>query len=388
MRQVVRYTVVILLTLSALVILWEFREAILLFVISLVLGAVFRPGVERLVKRGWHRGPAILVVYLFSLAGLIGLIVIASGPVAREAQHATDNFAVAYTNLKMQWRDGDGFQQAIGEQLPPLDDLYAAIAAEEGAFFFRSFVGIAASLFGALSAIAIVLALSMYWSADRVYFERLWLSLVPAGRRTRARDIWREIEDRVGAYVRSEIIQAILAAVLLFILYSILQLRYPTLVAILGGFAWLIPWVGAVLAIIPAFLVGLQSGMNVAILASLLTMGVLLFMEIVVEKRFFERRQYSSVLLLVVIIAMADAYGLVGVLISPPLAAAIQILMSRLLIKPSVQPEADPEVQLEKLGNKLEGVKTQVSSDGPPPPRISNLLVRLEKLIEQSKEAL
>jgi putative permease len=387
-RQVVRYTVVILLTLSALVILWEFREALLLFVISLVLGAVFRPGVERLVKRGWHRGPAILVVYFLSLVSLIGLIILASGPVAREAQQATDNFAVAYTNLKMQWRDGDGFQQAIAEQLPPLDDLYSAIAAEEGAFFFRSFIGIAVSLFGALSAIAIVLALSMYWSADRVYFERLWLSLVPAGRRTRARDIWREIEDRVGAYVRSEIIQAILAAVLLFVIYSILQLRYPTLLAILGGFAWLIPWVGAVLAIVPAFLVGLQSGLNTAILAAILTMGVLLFMEIVVEKRFFERRHYSSVLLLVVIIALADAFGLVGILIAPPLAAAIQILMSRLLVKPSVEPQAAPEEQLEKLGNKLEGVKAQVGADGPPPPRISNLLVRLEKLIEQSKEAL
>jgi putative permease len=387
-KELARYTVVILLTLSALIVLWEFRYAVLLFIISLVLGAVFRPGVEKLVARGWHRAAAIIVVYFFSLAGFIGLIAIASGPVSRELQQATDHFAVAYTNLRREWQGSDGFRQAVGEQLPPLDDLYSAIAGEEGAFLVRSLAGAAFGLFGFLSGTTIVLALSIYWSADRVYFERLWLSLLPAGNRTRARDVWREIEEKVGAYIRSEIIQSILAAILLFLIYSILQIRYPTLLAIFGGLAWLIPWLGAVLAIIPAFLVGLDSSLGIGIMAAASTMGVLLLMEIVVEKRFFERRRYSSVLLLVVIIAMADAFGLVGVLIAPPLAAAIQIILNRLLVKPSIEPEAAPELQLDKLGSRLEKIKVSMAENGPPPARISNLLSRLEKLIAQSKEAL
>ena len=39
--------------------------------------------------------------------------------------------------------------------------------------------------------IIVVVALSAYWSASREAFERLWLSLVPAPQRPRARDVWR-----------------------------------------------------------------------------------------------------------------------------------------------------------------------------------------------------
>jgi hypothetical protein len=85
---------------------------------------------------------------------------------------------------------------------------------------------------------------------------------------------------------------------------------------------------------------------------------------------------------------MADAFGLVGVLIAPPLAAAIQIILNRLLVKPSIEPEAAPELQLDKLGSRLEKIKVSMAENGPPPARISNLLSRLEKLIAQSKEAL
>jgi putative permease len=368
MKQLVRYTFVILLTLSALVALWEFREAILLFVLSLAVGATFRPYVELLVKRGLHRAPSILLVYLLALASLAGLIVIVSGPLTRELQHATDNFAIFYTNLKQEWRQSDGIQQAIGEQLPPLEALYSAIAGDQGTALFQGAVGIATGIFGLLSSFVIIVALSMYWSADRVYFERLWLSLLPAGQRTRARDIWREIENRVGAYIRSEIAQAILAGIFLFLVYSLLQLRYPTLLALVGAFAWLIPWVGAVLAIIPAFFFGLQAGLDVAILGGAATLVVLLLMEVVVEKSLFQRQQYSSVLLLVIAIAMVDAYGLLGLLIAPPLSAAIQILASRLLVKPTIEMEAPVEVQLEKLRTRLEQVKHTVNGEEPPSP--------------------
>jgi putative permease len=388
LKQVVRYTTVILLTLSVIVALWEFREALVLFLLSLVFGAVFRPAVRRLMNLGLGRVLSILITYFVALGGFILLIYLVSGPIGRELQHATDNFALTYERMQRDWANGTSFQQIVAGQLPPLDDLYTAITGTQGEILVVGIVGVATNLFGIISGLAIVLALSMYWSLDRVYFERLWLSILPAGQRSRAREIWREIEDGVGTYIRSEIVQAVLTGLLLGLIYSLLGLRYPTLLALAGALAWLIPWVGAVLAILPAFLLGLGGGLSLAILASLITLVVLIMMEVVVEKRIFERRRYSSVLLVLVAVAMTDTMGLLGLIISPPLAAALQILGSRLLIRSSTPVTIDPTVQINNLRNRLEQTRAEAAQMEPVPPHVNNLIKRLEELLREAEEAL
>jgi putative permease len=385
MREVVRYAVVILATLGVIIALWEFREAVVLFLLSLVVGAAFRPLVERLLKLGWPRLVAVLLPYFIFLALLIGLIAVLGRPVGRELQHATDNVALSYERLQRSWAEGSSFQQAVAGQLPPLESLYAALAGEQGQALAQGAAGVASNVFGLISSIAIVLALSMYWSIDRVYFERLWLSLLPAGQRARARGIWREIEHGVGSYIRSEVVQALLAGLLLGVLYSLIGLRYPTLLALVGAFAWLIPWLGGVLALIPAFILGLEGGLALALMAGAVTLGVIVLMEVIVERRFFERRRYSSVLLVLVAIAMADVMGLLGVIISPPLAAAIQILGRRLLLRPSASEVSDPRLRINALRERLEKVRAHAVLIDPPPVHVQDLLRRLERTITKAE---
>jgi putative permease len=61
---------------------------------------------------------------------------------------------------------------------------------------------------------------------------------------------------------------------------------------------------------------------------------VFVVLQYVVEPRLYERRQYSSLLLAIVAICLGQAYGVLGLLAAPPLAAALQILVGRLLVIP------------------------------------------------------
>jgi putative permease len=388
MKHLVRYSVIALLTLAVLVVLWEFREAIVFFLFSLVIGAVFRPLVERLVNRGIPRVLAIFLNY-FAVIGMIILVIyLVSAPVGRELQHATDNFAVAYTRIQRDWAEGNPIQQAVVAPMPPIDDFYQGIAGDSGAGLLQAVVGIASNLFEIGSAIVIITALSMYWSADRVYFERLWLSLLPAGHRVRARSVWREIEYRVGQYVRSKAIQAIIGGFCLYIAYTAIGLRYPTILALLGAFAWLIPWIGAVLAIAPAFLLGLESGLGISFLAAGITLIILLGLELVIDKYLFKRRRYSSVLLVVIVIAMADVFGLAGVLVAPPLAAAIQIAGNHLLMQSSSTEYPDPKIGLNNLRARLERLKQSPGDSDDLAPNIASYLERLDHLIVEAERNL
>jgi putative permease len=388
MKQLAWYTAVVLVTLGGVLLLWEFREAAVLFFLSLALAAIFRPLIQRLKNRGFPQIVAVLLPYLLAIVLLVSLIYLAWGSLTQETSQAADNLAVSYARLLNQWSRGNTVQQAIAEQLPPLDDVSLAIAGEQGEALFQGVLGFASNVFAVGSSIAIVIALSMYWSADRVYFERFWLSILPVRRRTQARDAWRDIETGVGEYLRSEITQLLMAVILLGFLYRLIGVPYPTLLALLGGLAWLIPWAGAILAMVPPFLIGLGVNIGVATAGALVTLLVLFFLEFVVEKRMVNRRSYNSLLVVLMLIAMVDVFGLVGVFIAPPLSAVIQSASRRLWLRPRDETRAEPAVEVAKLRVRLMEAKEMAAKLEEPAPHVSNLIDRIDQLIDQSEQAL
>jgi putative permease len=386
MKQIIWYTIVVLLTLCALALFWQFRLALLLFILSLIVAAAFRPLIERMVEHKIPRVAAILIAYL-AVLGILGiLIALASGPLVDELQRMTDNFAVAYTRFRQASPKDDQFRQFLAERLPPIDAIYQGAAGDRGAALARSVLGAATGALDVFSNLIIILILSIYWSIDRFHFERLWLSMLPANGRVRAREIWRQIEEGIGSYIRSEVVQSVLAAVLLYLFYRLIGLNYPTTLAIIGAILWLIPWLGAVLAVIPAFLAGLSSGLPTALLAAFITLLVLGLMEVVVEPRLFNRRRYSSLLIVLLLVAMSDAFGLIGLIFAPPLAAAIQIFFSNLLTQPATVAPVDPDTRFITLRAQLSQAEEMADQVKGEAPEVANLLERLKKLVNKTED--
>jgi putative permease len=234
----------------------------------------------------------------------------------------------------------------------------------------------------------IILVLSVYWSADRVHFERLWLSLLPAERRAHARRIWRELEQGVGAYIRSELAQSLIAGIVLGLGYWMIGLDFPILLAAFGALLWLIPWLGAVLAVILPFVVGLSISPLVAAITVIYTLGVLLVLEALVEPRLFNRRRYSSLLVVFFLVIMTEAYGLVGMILAPPLAASVQILFHHLVRFFSSPGQADQAEQIAALKQRLQEIYLQLEEREERSPEVASLAARLEALIEKTEEAL
>lgn len=228
----------------------------------------------------------------------------------------------------------------------------------------------------------ISLVLSIYWSTDQEHFKRLWVSLLPFEMRARAREIWQNMETGLGGYVRGQLIQSVLALILLSIGYQLLGLKYPAALAFLRTIGWLIPWVGALFVIIPALIVALSISPVLALMTVVFAIAVLSLLEFVVEPRLFNRRRFSSLLVVIVVLVLVDQLGLLGILIAPPLAAVIQIFASQ-LIRPSVQP---PVLQLAQpigaLQERIESVQTQLAANPEPvAPELTNLVDRLTQLI-------
>ncbi len=388
MKRLAGYTALVLVTLLGGVLLWEFRGVLLLFAFSLAIAAALRPLVDRQVARGWRRGLSIFLVYVLSL-GLAFAIVWSLGPtLLAEVRLLADGFVIQYDRIYLAWPSGTAFQQGVVGLLPPPNELYTAIAGPSGEAILQSVLGVTANVFQGASQLVIVIFLSLYWAIDQARFERLWLTLLPAEQRARAREIWRAIETGVGSYLRSELIQTLLAGFLLGVGYRLLNLDFPALLAVGSALAWLVPWLGVALALAPVVLLGLSSGPLPVLLAALYTILVFVLLEFMVEPRLHNRRQYNSLLLVLVALALGVEFGLVGVLLAPPLAAAIQILGGHLLT-PSSTPAVQPvDEQFTALEERLASVQAMVAqSPGETTPQVVSMMTRLEALLKKASGA-
>ena len=163
----------------------------------------------------------------------------------------------------------------------------------------------------------------------------------------------------------------------------------PFVLGVLGALGWLLPWVGVLLAVIPALLVGLAISPVSGLGAALLTLAVLSFLEFVIEPRFFNRRRFSSLLVVIVVLVLADQFGLIGFILAPPLAAVIQITAGQLIRSTTVTTLVTTQSlsQVTALQERLQAVQALVAEEATPStPEIINLLDRLKQLIERAQD--
>lgn len=361
MRRLTWYVVVVAITLVVLISLWQFSIAIVLFALSLAVAAALRPSINYLAGKKIPRRLALGIVYALLIASIAAFFILIIPPLGRDLQRVTDDFVTDYERALAIWpREGTLFQQVWAEQLPPAADLYQALTSPEGVPALAGAFGAAQNFFSILGRIALIIILSLYWSADQLRFERLGLSLLPAEYHPKALQVWRSVEAAVGAYLRSEVIQSVLAGLLLGMAYSLMGVRYPVLFTLWGAITRLIPWFGVVIATLPLFLVAMGNSPFLGFLATVYTIGVLLLLKMVIEPRFFHRQRYSSLLIVIFVVILAESFGVIGVMLAPLLAVTIQILFQQLY--PAPRRRFSPEL-LEKameLRKRLAEVRRQI----------------------------
>ena len=385
-KQLVVFGAAVMTTLLALVVLWQFRIAVVYVLVSLALAATVRPLVKGWSRRTFVTRLALILLYLVSLGGFSFLIFLVGRFVIGEIQQLGQTLSVQNTWRLPPWLEGSSFQQVLVPWLPTPDKLFEAITGEQGQLVLPAVFGFTQGIGGGVSGVLVILFLSVYWSINQVHFERLWLSLLPPGQRKQARDIWRTVEPEIGAYIRSEIVQSILAFILLGLGYWLFGSPYPMLLALIGALAWLIPIMGAPLAIILPLLIGLLTSVQLSLFAVLYTLIVLIALQVWVEPRLYKRKWNNPILTLVILLALADAFGLLGILVAPPLSVVCQILWSHLVSKRLASGAASQVSDLKERQSRLSAVINEM--DELPPPLVVSSMERLAGLLEKAEPIL
>lgn len=387
MKRVTLYTLIVLATLALLGLLWVFRFAVVLFLMSLFLAAAARPLTEAFNLRLINRTTALLIIYLLGIS-VVGLIAVAvSSPVLQDLELLTHRLSVGYEQIYASWPQGTPTQQAIVERLPRPEQLYALYNQEGVNVIAQGVLGVTSSLGSFLAASFLIVVLSIYWSVDRVRFERLWMSLLPVGSRSFARATWRDIEDHVGAYLRSELVRGFLAGIFIGLGLSAMRVPYASLLGVAAGILSLIPWLGAALIALPVFLAAASGGLGLGAGAVLYTIAVLVALEAFVQPRFFSRQNYSSLLMVILAFTLVDSLGLLAILAAPALTAAIQLFFQHMRRPPAGAMPKQAARQVADLQTRLKHIHAIADQLGAElTPQGANMIARLDALVAKANE--
>ena len=354
-RQVAMAAVAMALVAFGFWILWEFKFAFFALFGAVFLHVGMAPVVDWMEKRGIARRLGVTLVYgvlLLGVAGLLAVVVpMLSQQVGSFAAKVPDYYRSA-RNFMLQ-SDLDLLPR-IARMLPPAWDIpglqsvvmqsveqaqaQAAVgdgaATPEASGLLPLLGRIGRGLFYA----AAVFAMAFYWTMDR---ERIFFSLlmrVPLTRREDARQLIDELETKVGAFLRGQLILCAAVGGISLVAYLLIGLPYALALGALAFIFEAVPLVGPLLAAIPAVLVAATVGPDKLVWVLVLVAVIQVAENNILVPRVMDKAVgVNAIVSILAITAFSLLFGIPGALLAIPMAAMIQVLINRALFK-SVDP--------------------------------------------------
>lgn len=380
MRRAAFVAAVAFATLLGIAALYAFRAAVVLFVLSIVVGAALRPLVDRLVKEGWSLRLAIAAVYTAAVGTVVAIVFVLGAEIVVEVPTAAQALAESYEDVAVEWPREDGFRAFLAERLPPVAELYAAAGKLDPGGVARTAVDSSFGLLGLLGQTLIIIALAIYWSVERDAFERLWLSLLAVDTRIRARAVWTGMRVQTGAILRQELGQSLIAATALGFGFRFIDCAYWGLAALAVAVLRLVPLLGLPSSIAAAGLLGFATGPVEAALASGMTLVVLVALR-AVKNRLFDAPRQNPILVILVVLGLAHAYGWIGIIAAPLVAAAIQACFGELVAS---RPAETAPATLDELRARAEQIDRGAMLV-PLEPEVQSVVERMKKLLARAE---
>jgi predicted PurR-regulated permease PerM len=321
-------TLVALSIVVAALALWKIRLVIALLFLGIIVAAAMRPGVDWLHKRArLPRGVGVLVHYA-ALIGIVALFLWLVVPSAtKQVQQAVGSVPTSASDIHKAAAHSHGIKREILLGLQKrLNKL------PSGKSLIHPAVTVTKTAFEVLIGIFLVFAIAGYWIFERDATIGLVQSLVPREHRRVTRDTWILIDQKLGAFVRGQLILIVFVAIVLSLGFWAIGLPYWILIGSFAGVFEIVPVVGPLVAGGLAVGVGLTQSWQLAALAGLVVLAVRQFEDIIVVPRVLGHAVgLSPIVVLVSVTSIGILLGGLYVLIAIPIAAVVATLVDVVL---------------------------------------------------------
>jgi predicted PurR-regulated permease PerM len=317
-------------------------------VVSIVIGSIFlayliHPAIRRLRMR-MPLGVAIVLVYGAIVIGLVtlGWFVIPriADDVGALSQHYPD-FIGRVNSLLYDPKD------PLTSRLPSwMRDEIARIPAQaaewvktRGVESAGHVVLLVAGGFAAVATFIIVPLMTAYLLLDLEHLQRTLSAIVPPRHWRATVGLLSDVDAVVGGFIRGQLLVALSVGVLITIALLALHVRYAFILGIVAAIGDLVPYVGAILAFLPAFAIAWSTNGLVNALLVLAAFVVIFEAEghLLAPNIVSKTVRLSPFVVLLALLVGGELGGIFGLLVAIPIAGILRVVGMRVFGLTSVK---------------------------------------------------
>jgi len=265
-RRTLVVAAVLLLTAAAVFLVFRLGNLIFMIFVALFVAVAFEPPVHFLEKRGWRRGLATGVVFLVAFVLFVTFLIALAPLFVNQANELIDSlpgYIESVSQLLNDWFGVEISTESLQQEAAGLPDLIIGAGGTILGGVVSVTTGIASFLFFS----ATVALFSFYMVAELPKLQRTVLSTMNEERQKDALHIWDVAVEKMGAYIYSRLILAVLSGALTIIFLTILDVPFALSLGIwVGILSQFIPVIGTYLAAILPAVVALSANGVVSML--------------------------------------------------------------------------------------------------------------------------
>jgi predicted PurR-regulated permease PerM len=310
----------------AVVVLFRYASGILLAIFA---GALLSIGLRGLAEplaawTGLRRGVSLTLVVIALGAALGAGAWVLGDRVAAQASELMGTLPGAI----------EGFKRTLGESAAGrfvLDRLSAGGAPAQAVQQAPWALGLTLDV---ITGLVLMAAVALFVAAQPDLYARGLLRLLPPARRRRGRQVLTELDVRLRRWLLGKLVTMVVIAVVTSAGLALIGAPLPLVFGVLAGLLNFIPYVGPVVAFLPAALLALTQGVQTAGAVAGLWIGVQILEGYVLTPLIDQEAVDVPPALQLAALAVAGAVlGTPGVVLGAPLTAVLFVLVQRLYVE-------------------------------------------------------
>lgn len=340
--------------------LYTLRTLVILVLMAVILCVGIDPLVERLhrITLGRWRLPRGLAAVLILLCGLLVLLGILSFFVytaAREAISFADYLRGLFNpvtaddlrhvealkhNRIVQWLQA--YIAAHPEQVAWVQSQSGKL----GGYLWSTTRTLFAAL-GTLFSLVLVLILTLFFTSFKEGILYTLLQFFPPHTHGRMREIGAQVADKMGGWLRGQIILALIIMAVTTLAMWAFGVPYAIMIGIVGGLGEMIPMLGPAIAGIPAVAIALFTGMPfwLVVVVGLFFFALAQAENYILAPKVMERHvELNPVTTILALLAGATLGGIIGAVLAVPIAAGLRVVLLEAVF-PAIQGRSRAEIE-------------------------------------------
>jgi putative permease len=192
---------------------------------------------------------------------------------------------------------------------------------------------------GSLTVLILTPFFAYFMLQDGRRLTRALMSLVPNTLFEIALDLQHQLNEQMGGFIRARFLEAAIVGVVVWIGLRVTNFPYAALLALFAGLTNLIPYLGPLIGAIPALLIGLISkdgmiaetmSLNLILITSIYFFAQLVDIVLIIPFVVAKIVNLHPVTVVIVIIIGSQVMGILGMMISIPIASAVKLVFQTL----------------------------------------------------------